>query len=63
MKLHACVVELDRSMAGAEPRPLPWTDDDVQPCDLAERVAEFAADVANMAMMVADRCGALELSA
>jgi hypothetical protein len=63
VKLHACVVELDRSMGGEVPRPLPWIDDDPHPCDLAERVAEFAADVANMAMMVADRCGALDPAA
>jgi hypothetical protein len=53
VKLHAVVVEHDRLDDGLVPRPVPW------PGVLRDLIAEFAADVANMAMMLADRCGAL----
>lgn len=52
VKLHAAVVEWDRVLAGKSARPLPW------PGELLDLIGEFAADVANMSMMVADRCGA-----
>ena len=64
VKLHACVVEYDRQLANDAARPLPWLDPAAGDWDstsdgLEALIGEFAADVANMAMMVADRCGAL----
>lgn len=55
VKLHTVVVEFDREEQGLPSRPVPWG------ATMATRhlIAEFAADVANMAMMLADRCGAL----
>ena len=55
------------SVTGARlaPRPVPWGEDDGAPQrieELAELIAEFAADTANMAMMLADRCDALGVS-
>lgn len=62
VKLHAAVVEFDRWENDNIPRPLPWLREDSGYYSLAQLLAairEFSADVANMAMMVADRCGAL----
>lgn len=58
VKLHAVVVEWDRWAQGHEARQVPWARIDTAH-DLTALIAEFAADVANMSMMVADRCGAL----
>lgn len=57
VKLHAVVVEVDREEKGQTSRPVPWG----ATMATRELVAEFAADVANMAMMLADRCGALSV--
>ncbi len=58
VKLHAVVVEWDRWAQGYEARQVPWSRIETA-YDLTELIAEFAADVANMSMMLADRCGAL----
>jgi len=58
VKLHAAVVEFDRWENCQEPRPLPWVGA-VTADLLIAAIREYAADVANMAMMAADRCGAL----
>lgn len=58
VKLHAVVVEWERWAQGYEARQVPWAR--IQTAhDLTTLIAEFAADVANMSMMLADRCGAL----
>lgn len=54
-KLHLAAVEHGRRERGMIPRPLPWGDRDT-----ASLVREFAADTANMAMMLADRLGVLD---
>ena len=61
VKLHAAVVEFDRWENCREPRPLPWMGHRPVTADLlVAAIREYAADVANMAMMAADRCGALK---
>jgi hypothetical protein len=68
VKLHAAVVEMDRYLSsldhidagGRAPRPLPWIEKAPTPPELRRLIAEYAADVANMAMMVADRCHAFD---
>lgn len=52
-KLHIAAREADRRSFGNEPRDLPWGDR--HPKDL---VLEFAADTANLAMMLCDSMGA-----
>lgn len=53
-KLHVAARELERRNHGEDPRPLPWGDRDP-----ASLVREFAADTANMAMMLCDSFGLL----
>lgn len=48
-KLHVAAVELLRRRSGEPSRPMPWG------TDMEQRVREFAADVANMAMMLLDK--------
>lgn len=52
-KLHVAAREAARRRSGAEPRPIPWGD------DALARTREFAADTANVAMMLLDVLGAL----
>lgn len=61
VKLHAAVVEFDRWENDEFVRRLPWQghSDYLTLNELLGLIREFAADVANMAMMAADRCGAL----
>lgn len=59
VKLHAAVVEFDRWENGQDIRDLPWADVRCSLATLEKRIREYAADVANMAMMAADRCGAI----
>jgi len=53
-KLHVAARELERRHHGEDPRDLPWGDRDP-----ASLVLEFAADTANMAMMLCDSFGLL----
>jgi hypothetical protein len=53
-KLQLATTEHLRRERGMLPRPLPWGDRDT-----ASLVREFAADVANMAMMLTDALGVL----
>lgn len=54
-KLHIAVRELERRRAGREPRALPWGDRTPE-----SLVREFAADTANMAVMLLDSLGLLD---
>jgi hypothetical protein len=60
-KLHVAARELIRVQQGQEQRPTPWgTSNDAERqvlWQLEDRVREFAADTANMAMMLADALG------
>ena len=53
-KLHVAVRELRRRQAGEPARPTPWGG------DMEDRVREFAADTANMAMMLLDSLDLIE---
>lgn len=54
-KLHIATRELIRRRAGLEPRALPWGERHPE-----SLILEFAADTANMAMMLCDRLGLLD---
>lgn len=54
-KLHVAARELVRRNQGHEPRPMPWGNRAP-----LEMVHEFAADTANMALMLVDRLEQLE---
>lgn len=54
-KLHVAGAELLRRRNGVAARPMPWG------TDMEQRVREFAADVANMAMMMLDKLDLLPM--
>lgn len=58
-KLHVATKELLRRRAGRTPRMTPWTADRLDDREVEIRVREFAADTANMTMMLLDTLGLL----